>query len=56
MLMEIDPNDPPEEGPFYVIERFHKPQFVLDENGNIKSFTTYAEAAAECQYGFVIAF
>ena len=59
MLMEIDPNDPPEEGPFYVIERFHEPQFVLDENGTIKSFATYSAAATEaaaCQQGYVIAF
>lgn len=59
MLMEIDPKDPPEDGPFYVIERCHEPQFVMDEEGTIKSFDTYAEALAEtadCQDGFVLAF
>jgi hypothetical protein len=59
MLMEIDPNDPPEDGPFYVIEKFHNPQFVTDEVGNIKSFLTYLEALTEsqnCQKGFVLAF
>lgn len=59
MIMEIDPKDPPEDGPFYVIERFHKPQFVVDEEGNIKSFVTYLEAIAEardCQNGHVLAF
>ena len=59
MTMEVDPNDPPQDGPFYVIERFHEPQFVVDEKGNIKSFVTYPEALAEardCQNGFVIAF
>lgn len=57
--MEIDPNDPPQEGPFYVIENFHEPQFVIAENGQLKSFPTYPEAAAEaadCQDGYVIAF
>lgn len=59
MLMEIDPNDPLYEGLFYVIEKFHEPAFVLDENGNLKVFDTYLEAAAEaadCQNGFVLAF
>ncbi|MBI2274757.1 MAG: hypothetical protein HYU70_13240 [Bacteroidetes bacterium] len=59
ILMEIDPNDSPQEGPFYVIENFHEPQFVIAENGQLKSFSTYPEAAAEaadCQDGYVIAF
>ncbi len=59
MLMEIDPNDPPDDGPFYVIEKFHEPAFVLDENGEIKCFDTYLEAASEaadCQDGFVLSF
>lgn len=59
MLMEIDPNDPPEDGPFYVIERFHEPSLVTDEEGNIKSFDTYLKALEEarnCQDGFVLAF
>ena len=59
ILMEIDPNDPPQGGPFYVIENFHEPQFVTDENGNLKSFKTYpaaAEEAADCQNGHVLAF
>lgn len=59
ILMEIDPEDPPQDGPFYVIEKFHEPQFVSDENGWPKSFPTYTEAAAEaadCQDGYVLAF
>ncbi len=59
MLMEIDPNDPPDNGPFYVIEKFHEPAFVLDENGDLKSFDTYLEAASEaadCQDGYVLSF
>ncbi len=59
ILMEIDPNDPPQDGPFYVIENFHEPAFVTDENGQLKSFPTYPEAAAEaadCQDGHVLAF
>lgn len=35
MIMKNDPNDPLDEGPFYVIEKFHKPAFVVDENGNL---------------------
>ncbi|MES2331221.1 MAG: hypothetical protein V4539_16570 [Bacteroidota bacterium] len=57
--MDIDPNDPPQDGPFYVIEKFPEPQFVTDEDGNIKSFETYLEAVAEaddCQDGYVLAF
>jgi hypothetical protein len=59
ILMEIDPDDPPQDGPFYVIERFHDPCFITDENGVIKSFLTYREAAteaADCQDGHVLAF
>lgn len=59
ILMEIDPNDPPQDGPFYVIENLHEPSFVTDENGALKSFPTYLEAAAEaagCQDGHVLAF
>lgn len=59
MLMEIHPNDPPDARPFYVIEKFHEPAFVLDENGDLKSFDNYLEAASEaadCQNGFVLAF
>lgn len=59
ILMEIDPNDPPQEGPFYVIDNFPEPQFVIAENGQLKSFPTYPKAAAEaadCQDGYVIAF
>lgn len=59
MLMEIDPKDPPDSGPFYVIENFGEPQFVLNEDGSIKSFDTYPEAAEEaddCQNGYVLAF
>jgi hypothetical protein len=59
ILMEIDPNDPPQDGPFYVIENFHEPQFVTDEDGNLKSFDTYLQAQAEaedCQDGHVLAF
>lgn len=59
ILMEIDPNDPPQEGPFYVIDNFPELQFVIAENGQLKSFPTYPEAAAEaadCQDGYVIAF
>jgi hypothetical protein len=46
-------------GPFYVIEKFHDPAFVTDEDGNVKEFETYedaAEEAADCQHGFVIHF
>ena len=59
MLMEIDPNDPPLDGPFYLIECFHEPAFVLGESGEIKTFDTYhkaAEEAADCQNVSVIAF
>lgn len=59
MLIEIDAYDPPDEGPFYVIEKFHEPAFVLDENGDPKCFDTYLEATAEaddCQNGFVLSF
>ena len=44
-------------GIFYVIEKFPYPQFVMDEDGNIKSFSAYeaaAEEANDCQEGFVI--
>jgi hypothetical protein len=44
---------------FYVIEKFHDPQFVTDEDGNIKSFENYQDAAdeaADCQQGYVICF
>ena len=43
--------------PFYVIDDFPYPQFVLDENGELKEFDTYEEAlteAADCQNGYVI--
>jgi hypothetical protein len=46
-------------GEFYVIEKFHDPHFVTDENGEIKCFENYALAlaeASECQQGFVITF
>lgn len=59
MLMEIDPNDPPDDGPFYVIEVFHEPAFVTDENGELKTFDTYIKAAleaSECQNGYVLSF
>lgn len=59
ILMEIDPNDPPQQSPFYVIDNFPEPQFVIAENGQLKSFPTYPEAAAvaaDCQEGYVIAF
>lgn len=44
---------------FYVIEKFHEPTFVTDENGEIKCFENYDDAnneAGECQNGFVITF
>lgn len=47
------------EAEFYVIEKFHDPCFVTDTEGNIKTFSTYAEAKAEadeCQQGYVIIF
>lgn len=47
------------EGPFYVIECFPYPQFVMDEEGIIKSFDEYREALEEvkdCQKGYVICF
>ncbi|MFT4093506.1 MAG: hypothetical protein QM640_07685 [Niabella sp.] len=42
---------------FYVIEKFPYPQFALDEEGNVKSFSTYeaaVEEADDCQDGCVI--
>lgn len=59
MLMEVDPNDPPDEGPFYVIECYDEPGFVTDESGITKTFDTYPEAAveaADCPRGYVLAF
>lgn len=46
-------------GLFYVIEQFPFPQFVIDENGNLKTFDTYREAkqeADDCQQGHVLTF
>lgn len=46
-------------GPFYVIENFPFPQFVTNEEGELKSFDKYEDAAAEaadCQDGFIISF
>lgn len=53
--------DPDEDfsGPFYVIENFPYPQFVIDEEGELKEFDNYEEALAEaedCQNGYVIQF
>ena len=45
--------------PFYVIELFPYPQFVLGEDGLNKTFETYDEAFAEaedCQDGCVAIF
>lgn len=59
MLMEIDPKDPPENGPFYVIENSGQPQFLLDQEGLVRSFATYLEAAAEtanCQNRYLLSF
>ncbi len=42
---------------FYVIEAFPYPNFVTDENGELRSFDTYEKAkreAQECQDGHVI--
>ncbi|MES2331349.1 MAG: hypothetical protein V4539_17225 [Bacteroidota bacterium] len=47
------------EAEFYVIEKFHDLHFVTNEDGEIKTFTTYAEAKAEadqCQDGYVLIF
>ena len=44
-------------GAFYVIENFPYPQFVLNEDGNTRSFDSYNAAlgeANECQEGYVI--
>jgi len=44
---------------FYVIETFPYPQFVMDEDGQNKTFETYDEALAEaedCQRGCVTIF
>ena len=44
---------------FYVIEKFHEPQFVTNEDGSIKTFENYRDANAEaegCQQGNVITF
>ena len=46
-------------GPFYVIENFPNPQFVIDEEGGLKSFDSYEDALAEamdCQNGYIISF
>jgi len=48
-----------EVGPFYVIEAFPYPQFVMNEEGITKSFDSYEAAQAEaddCQNGWVISF
>jgi hypothetical protein len=45
--------------PFYVIENFPYPQFVIDEEGNLKSFDIYEDAlteAMDCQNGYIISF
>ena len=45
--------------PFYVIENFPYPQFVIDEEGDLKSFDSYEDAlteAMDCQNGYVISF
>jgi len=47
------------EAEFFVIEKFGDPHFVTDENGEIKTFSTYTEAKAEvdeCQEGYVLIF
>lgn len=47
------------EGLFYVIETFPYPQFVMNENGEVKTFDDYndaAEEAADCQNGYVLVF
>jgi hypothetical protein len=46
-------------GSFYVIEAFPDPQFVLDEEGNVKCFENYDDAlqeAEDCQEGYIISF
>jgi hypothetical protein len=45
--------------PFYVIENFPYPQFVIDEEGDLKSFDNYEDAlteAMDCQNGYIISF
>ena len=47
------------DGPFYVMETFPVPGFVIDEEGNPKSFLDSNEAireAEDCQQGMVIVF
>ncbi len=47
------------EAEFYVIEKFPEPGFVTNENGKIKTFSTYSEAKNEadnCQQGYVLIF
>ncbi len=46
-------------GEFYVIENFHLPAFVTDEDGEVKIFPNYQKAleeANDCQDGYVISF
>ena len=58
LLQEFEPLDQII-GPFYVIENFPFPQFVTDQEGNLKEFEDYLAALDEsedCQEGYVIAF
>lgn len=46
-------------GPFYVLDCFSYPEFVIDEEGVPKTFDRYEEAmqeAEDCQQGMVIVF
>ncbi len=46
-------------GPFYVIENYPYPQFLTDEEGELKSFDNYESAfteAMDCQDGYIISF
>ena len=59
MIFHLQPIDKAKEltGKFYVIDAFPYPQFVIDENGDVKSFDIYEDAfseAGECQDGYVI--
>jgi hypothetical protein len=58
-LLQYAPTTVNSGAPFYVIEKFPDPQFVLDEDGNVKSFENYEDAlneAEDCQDGYVISF
>jgi hypothetical protein len=59
LVLQKLPDEKLTEDNFYVIEKFPYPQFVTDENGEAKCFSTYKDAFAEasdCQQGYVVSF